>query len=219
VCSHVLQRVIRKRTKGNASDGDDETKAYSRCHPTFFFKILDRVRACPRYVELVNMMGFGHTLEFVECIIPRMFVQWVPDHVDTKECTINVGTKSIFLSPQSISETLGTPCGEFLVDTDEETRKSDFLQLFGVEGVSSIRFFRKRILGKEILLDNMFCRCFMAVCLGSFFCPNSNTKVSTKYMGVLVHVDSISNRNWSRFIHEWLMSYIQKYLDNPAKGK
>jgi hypothetical protein len=123
------------------------------------------------------------------------------------------------LSAQSVAETLGTPSGELLVDTDEVLGKAVFLEIFGLSEVHSIRFFGKKILGKELLPGHIFYRCFMSVCLGTFLCPNSNTKISTKYMGALVDVDSISSRNWSKFIHEWLMTYIHKYLENPSKGK
>jgi hypothetical protein len=59
----------------------------------------------------------------------------------------------------------------------------------------------------------------MAVSLGTFYCPNSNTKISTKYMGALVDVDKIKDRNWSRYIHEWLMWYIKKYQADPLNAK
>ncbi|KAM0910974.1 hypothetical protein ACQ4PT_013838 [Festuca glaucescens] len=39
--------------------------------------------------------------------------------------------------------------------------------------------------------DDVFKRCFMVVNLGSFLCPTSSTKPSTKYLGALVDVDNI----------------------------
>jgi hypothetical protein len=118
-----------------------------------------------------------------------------------------------------VEDTLGTPSGNLPVDSDEEAGKAAFLELFGLCEVPSIRFFGKKILAKELLPDDVFCRCFMFVCLGTFFCPNSNTKLSTKYMGALVDVDRIKDRNWSKFIHEWLMWYLKKYSADPSKGK
>jgi hypothetical protein len=135
------------------------------------------------------------------------------------EGVIKIGSKSIELSPQSVSDTFGTPSGEILVDSDEEIGKAAFLAIFGLIDVPSIRFFGKKILGKEVLSDGIFCRCFMAVCLGTLFCPNSNTKVSTKYMGALVVVDKIKDRNWSKYIHEWTMFYIKKYLSDPRNAE
>lgn len=57
-CKSVTKRK-RKRcnmniAEANGSDADDEKKAYSRCIISFIFKVLERVRACSRYVELVN---------------------------------------------------------------------------------------------------------------------------------------------------------------------
>jgi hypothetical protein len=199
-----------RRIEVNGSDADNEMPAYSRCSITYLSKVLVKVRASPRYVELVKWMGFGHILHLHDCYIPRHFVQWVADNVHTDEGVIKIGSKSIELSPQSVSDTFGTPSGEIPVDSDEEIGKAAFLAIFGLIDVPSIRFFGKKILGKEVLSDGIFCRCFMAVCLGTLFCPNSNTKVSTKYMGALVVVDKIKDRNWSKYIHEWTMFYIKK---------
>jgi hypothetical protein len=164
-------------------------------------------------------MGFGEILHLDDCCVPRFFVQWVADNVSTDRQCIQIGSISIELSPQSVSDSLGTPAGTILVDGDEERGKAAFLACFGLSDVPSIRFFGKRILSKEVLPDEEFCRCFMAVSLGTFYCPNSNTKISTKYMGALVDVDKIKDCNWSRYIHEWLMWYIKKYQAEPLNAK
>jgi hypothetical protein len=205
-----VQRSHISRFEGNGSEADNELPAYSRCSISYLFKVLEKVRSCARYVELVKWMGFGDTLHLDDCCVPRFFVQWVADNVSIDEEVIRIGCKSIGLSPQSVADCLGTPIGGLQVDSDEETGKAAFLALFGLIEVPSIRFFGKKNLGKEVLPDGVFCRCFMAVCLGTFFCPNSNTKISTNYMGALVVVDKIKDRNWSKYIHEWTMAYIKK---------
>jgi hypothetical protein len=139
--------------------------------------------------------------------------------VSTDEEVIHIGSKTIELTPQSVRDSLGTPFGGIPVDSDEEIGKAAFLAIFGLIDVPSIRFFGKKILGKDVLPDGVFCRCFMSVCLGTFFCPNSNTKISTKYMGALVVVDKIKERNWSKYIHDWTMSYIKKYLNEHGNAK
>lgn len=220
-CSVVLflQRRNIKRVERDGSDGDEESKAYSRFSTSFLVKVLHRVCAIPQYVELVNWLGFGHILELDVSSIPRSFVQWVADNVNTKEEMIQIGSKSILLTPQSVTETLGTPCGQLPVESDELLGKAAYLQVFGLSDVPSIKELAEMILKEDILPDAVFCRCFMSVLLGTFLCPNSSTRVSIKYMGSLVDVDKIRDRNWSGFIHKWLLSYIQKYLDNPAKGQ
>jgi hypothetical protein len=164
-------------------------------------------------------MGFGEVLNMDDCCVPRAFVQWVADNVSCSDEAIQLGSKSIKLSPEAVFDTFGTPSGEILVDSDEELGKAAFLALFGLIDVPSIKFFGKKILSKEVLPDDVFCRCFMAVCLGTLFCPNSNTKISTKYMGALVVVDRIKDRNWSKFIHEWTRIYIRKYQNEPLNAK
>uniref|UniRef100_A0ACD5U196 Uncharacterized protein n=1 Tax=Avena sativa TaxID=4498 RepID=A0ACD5U196_AVESA len=203
----------------NGSDADDERKAYSRCSITYLCKVLDKVRSCARYVELVQWLGFAEILHLDDCCVPRPFVQWVADNVCTDGEAIIIGSKQIELNPQSVHHTLGTPTGDLPVNSDEELGKAAFLAMFGLLEVPSVRFFGKLIFGKEVLPDAVFCRAFMSVCLGTFFCPNSSTKISTKYMGALVIVDKIKDRNWSKFIHEWMMFYIKKYLKQPANTR
>lgn len=76
-------------------------------------------------------MDFGYILELDECCIPWCFVQWIADHVSTKEEKIKIGCRSILLSPESVADTLGSSSGQFLVDTDEESGKAAFLEIFG----------------------------------------------------------------------------------------
>jgi hypothetical protein len=208
-----------RRIEVNGSEADNEMPAYSRCSITYLSKVLDKVRATPQYSALVKWMGFGHILHLHDCCVPRKFVQWIADNVYIDEEVIKIGSKSIKLSPQSVSDTFGTPSGELPVDSDEELGKAAFLAIFGLIDVPSIRFFGQKILSEEVLPDGYFCRSFMAVCLGTLLCPNSNTKVSTKYMGALVVVDKIKDRNWSKYIHQWTMNYIRKYLNEPANAR
>ena len=212
-----FQRKCLKKVQANGSDADDERNAYSRCSITFFHQVLQRVKSCPQYVSLVHWMGFGELLELGDCRVPRGFVQWIADRVNTEEEFIRIGSKKIPLSAEAVTDTLGTPSGQMLVDSDEMAGKVAFLDIFGLSDVPSFRYLGKMIMGKEILPDHMFCRSFMGVALACFLCPNSNTKLSTKYMGALIVVENIKDRNWSRFIHEWLIAYIKKYIREPLK--
>lgn len=215
----TAKKLKRKRAVQTGSDADDETKAYSRCSVSYFYQVLERVRSYAHYSDLVRRMGFGDMLELDDCCIPRDFVQWVADNVNTDAEDINIDCKSIHLTPQSVSDSVGVPSGNLPVDDDEEWGKACFLALFGLSEVPSIRFFGSKILQEEILPDDVFCRCFMSVCLGTFLCPNSNTKLSTKYMGALIVVEKIKERNWAKFVHEWMVFYIKKYLQQRLKNK
>jgi len=112
---------------------------------------------------------------------------------------------------QSIKETLGICSGHIPVASDEELGKAAFLSLFGLDDIPSIKFFGDKIMNGP-LEDAVFLQCFVDVSLGCFLCPNSNTKLSTKYMGALVNADLIKDFDWPKFIHHWLIVYIKKYL-------
>ena len=179
--------------------------------------MLKKVKSCPQYVSLVKWMGFGELLELDDCCVPRGFVQWIAENIQTDDEKIKIGSKFIDLNPQSVVDTLGIPSGDLLVDGDEENGKAAFLAIFGLSEIPSVKLFGKMILGNELLPDHAFCRCFMSVSLCCFLCPNSNTKPSTKYMGALIIVENIKDRNWSKFVHEWLITYIKKYLRDNSR--
>lgn len=127
-----------------------------------------------------------------------------------------MGDKSIPVNPKSFEDILGIPSGELPVETDEEVGKAAFLELFGLSEVPSIRYFGDKIIDAKDLTDEEFCRCFMCVVLGAFICPKSSPRPSTKYMGALIEVEKIKDRNWSKFAHNWMMCYITKYLKERA---
>lgn len=160
---------------------------------------------------------WGIILDLGDCCVPRAFAQWIADNVHTEEEVIKIGSKIIQLSPQAVTDTLGTPRGDLLVESDEVAGKLAFLEIFGLSEVPSFRYLGKMILAKELLSDAMFCRCFLSVALPCFLCPNSSTKLSTKYMGALIVVGDIKDHNWSKFVHDWLIEYVKKYLREPKK--
>lgn len=53
--------------------------------------------------------------------------------------------------------------------------------------------------------------------LGAFICPNSSTRPSTKYMGALIDVDKIKDRNWAKFAYDRFICYVTKYLKEKTK--
>jgi len=138
--------------------------------------------------------------------------------VNPEQEEVRIGSMSIPINLQSIKDTLGMRSGHIPVVIDEELGKATFLALFGLDEVPSIKFLGDKIMN-EALEDDDFCHCFMSVSLGCFLCPNSNTKLSTKYMGALVQVDKIKDLNWPKFVHDWLIWYIKKYLAEKKKHK
>jgi hypothetical protein len=101
-------------------------------------------------------MGFGEILHLDDCCVPRFFVQWVADNVSTDRQCIQIGSISIELSPQSVSDSLGTPAGTILVDGDEERGKAAFLACFGLSDVLSISFLVKGYYQKRFCLMRSF---------------------------------------------------------------
>jgi hypothetical protein len=148
--------------------------------------------------------------------VPRGFVQWIADLVTFEGEEIIIGGKSFMMNWESVKDTLGIPWGDIPVDCDEEEGKLSFLAQFALTDLPPIRYFGNMIINDE-LPDDVFKRCFMVVACGTFLCPTSSTKPSTKYLGSLVDVDQIKYLNWCKYVHNWLVTYLKKYLRDKLK--
>uniref|UniRef100_A0ACD5Z7G1 Uncharacterized protein n=1 Tax=Avena sativa TaxID=4498 RepID=A0ACD5Z7G1_AVESA len=196
---------------------DDDTKAYNRYSVPYVYLVLQSITSSEHRKGLVKQMGFEDMLELDDCNVPRLFAQWIIDNTKPEEGVIRIGENSIPTNPESFQDVLGIPAGDLPVETDEMIGKASFLELFGLSEIPSIRYFGDKIINEENLLDAEFCHCFMSIILGAFLCPNSSTKPSTKYLGALVDVDKIKDRNWAKFAYDWFIWYVTKYLKERSK--
>lgn len=221
-----LRRSIHKRgRKRNCKvllqDGDTEPidvvpRATSRYCMSYFFEVIKSVRKCERKTKLVAEMGFGEFILMDECIVPRPFAQWLAD-----ACMVaddgNISIQSaVILNPQSVQDTFAIPSGASSCVIEEEGKLA-FLAQFALTNVPSLKYFGSIVMNDE-LPANVFKRAFMVVALGTFLCPTSSTKPSTKYLGALVDVDRIKELNWCKIVHDWLVCYIKKYQKDKMKG-
>lgn len=219
---HFWEKKKRARTDPSTTKAViDEivTKAYSRCSLPYFSEIVNFVCKSNCKVQLVRNSDFGYLLELVDCSIPRVFVQWIADNVDTEGEAIVLNKKSIPLNAQSMEFVLGIPSGDTIISTkEEEAGKQAFLALFGLTEVPTIKFFGNKLMYEDLSDDDFIC-CFMVVALATFLYPTSNTKPSTKYMGALANVEELKQLNWCRFVHEWELMYIKKYQKEKGEAK
>jgi hypothetical protein len=164
----------------------------------------------------VTELGFEEMLQFDECDVPRSFAQWIADSASFEGEEILIAGQSIKMNFESMKQTLGIPSGSECVDCDEEEGKLSFLAQFALTDLPPIKYFGNMIINDD-LPDAVFKRCFMVVTCGTFLCPTSSTKPSTKYLGALVDVDKIKSLNWCKYVHQWLVCYIKKYLKDKMK--
>ncbi|XBI21792.1 uncharacterized protein [Aegilops tauschii subsp. strangulata] len=220
------RKIIRKQTTKrprnieepvNKPRGHVGAKAYSRCSLPYFVDVVKSTCKSKEKVQLVRGIGFGFTLEFDECVVPRPFAQWIADNVCVKDEQIVFNQKVITLNAESVSHVLGIPAGENNINITDDGGKAEFLALFGLSEVPSIKYFGNKIIKEEELSDEQYIRCYMIVMLATFLCPTSNTKPSTKYMGAFIDVSKIKDLNWCKFTHAWLMQAINKYQKEKVK--
>ncbi|XBI04710.1 hypothetical protein VPH35_132957 [Triticum aestivum] len=215
------ERKQRKPKEGKAKPhiNKERATAYSRFSIGYFMKIVDVVCKSNHRMEVVRNGGFGYLLELDDCYVPRPFAQWVADNISTKYESIVLAGKSIPLNPEAVSLILGIPAGRTKISMlDEESGKAEFLSLFGLTDLPSISFFGNKLM-KEELPDDVYLCCFLTVALATFLCPTSNTKPSTKYLGVLVDVSKSKDLDWCSLVHTWNMSYVKKYQTDKFKQK
>ncbi|KAK3133057.1 hypothetical protein QOZ80_6AG0531500 [Eleusine coracana subsp. coracana] len=184
------------------------TNALSRCNHSYFKNIiqsLDQRRKDVRYY------GFPILLEFDCCSVPRNFVEWIADHIDENCMDIHASAKIIPITPLSIHKALGLHLGGPDIGKTGESGKEDFLKLFEVDEIPSIKTFGSMITSNKEMSDEQFFWCFMVVALSCFLCPNSSTKPSPKYFKPLVDLVMVGSWDWSKFIFDWLVTSIKKY--------
>lgn len=160
--------------------------------------------------DVIKKYNFGCFLEFEKWAIPRKFVQWIADHVDTRSSDIIVKEKVIPISPMSIHSVLGIPIGGLEIKSDNDSGKNYLLEMFAQTNLPPIKFFGNKLLKDDLTGEQIFI-CFMVVTLSTFLCPNSNTYPSPKYLSPLLDVDKVNDWDWSKFVFEWLMIYVKKF--------
>ncbi|KAM0905553.1 hypothetical protein ACQ4PT_017303 [Festuca glaucescens] len=202
---------------GGEDDIDAAPRATRRYCLSYLFEVIRSVRNFPRKTKLVSDIGFGDILQLDEYIVPRAFAQWLGD-----VCTFDVDESIVIqslviMNPESVKDTFAIPCGELPIVIEEEDRKLAFLAQFALTDVPPIKYFGRMAMSDD-LPDDVFKRCFMDITLGSFLCPTSSTKPSTKYLGALVDVDNIKFLNWCKLVHDWLVCYIKKYKKDTMKA-
>ncbi|KAM0923542.1 hypothetical protein ACQ4PT_005461 [Festuca glaucescens] len=142
--------------------------------------------------------------------------EWLADVCTFDDDDIIVIQSTVIMNPGSVKDTFAIPCGELPIATEDEDGKLAFLAQFALTDVPPIKYFGRMAMSDD-LPDDVFKRCFMAVTLGSFLCPTSSTKPSTKYLGALVDVDNIKFLNWCKLVHDWLVCCIKKYKKDKMK--
>lgn len=216
----IVRNETLKRQRNNEHLADNPhtgaaPKAYSRCSIPYFLDVVKTTCKSKRKIELVRGIGFAYLLELDDSVVPRPFTQWVAVKVSVKDELIIINNKGIPLNAESVFPVFGIPAGETIISTSDDGGKEDFLMLFGLSEVPTIKFFGNKIINEEELSDDQFIRCFMVVALATFLCPTSNTK--PKYMGALLDVSKIKDLNWCKFTHTWLMQAISKYQKEKLK--
>ncbi|KAM0852108.1 hypothetical protein ACQ4PT_051979 [Festuca glaucescens] len=227
VARRELRRSIRKQgrksktnllLKGGCEEAVDVApRATSRYCLSYFLQVIKSVRDSQRKSMLVAEMGFGEIIHLDDCIVPRSFAQWLADACTFGDDGSIIIQNAVILNPDSVQDTFAIPSGSATCSIEEEEGKLAFLAQFALSDLSSLKYFGNMIMNDELPAD-VFKRAFMTVALGTFLCPTSSTKPSTKYLGALVDVECLNNLNWCKIVHDWLLCYLKKYHKDKKKG-
>uniref|UniRef100_A0A0E0IZX7 Ubiquitin-like protease family profile domain-containing protein n=1 Tax=Oryza nivara TaxID=4536 RepID=A0A0E0IZX7_ORYNI len=200
------------------SGSAESPKPRSRLNITYFSNLIEGLSNEQR--SIIEKSAFGSLLNFQRCAIPLSFVKWIASHTDVSCLDIVVNGRSIPINPNTTNFILGIPNGGLEIKHDNDAGKHFFHQHFG-STKPLISFFGTKLLsdkGVNKLSKDDVLRCFMVVALSTFFCPNSDTHPSPKYLEPLIDIKSSSKWNWSKFVYEWLMTYIAKF-QKESKSK
>ncbi|KAM0864595.1 hypothetical protein ACQ4PT_043822 [Festuca glaucescens] len=205
-------KIVRDRRQGRHLVDKDVVSAKSRYNVSSLVqKMQDFDENQKQYLRDID---FGSILDLTSGTVPWSFVQWLADHVDIKNEGFSFQQKFIPISSESFAHVLGVPAIGVPVPNESKITTAEFLQLFGLSEMPTIKFFRDKIKKGQEKVE--FLRCFMIVALSSFYCPTSSTKPSTAYLGALMNIENIKSYNWAKFFQEWNLWYIKKYQNSTS---
>ena len=208
-----MQKVTRDRRQGRQVVDKDVCISKSRYRVTYLIQIVKDFDDDQR--QFTRDVGFESLLDLDIGPVPWSFVQWLADHVDVDDEVLTFDQKSIPITTDSFGHVLGISITGDPVPRESKCSTAEFLQLFGLSELPTIKYFGDKIKNKGLEKDE-FIRCLMVVALSCFYCPTSGTKPSTAYLGALIETDKIKTYNWGKFVHAWNMFYIKKYLTSSS---
>uniref|UniRef100_A0A0E0JY41 Uncharacterized protein n=1 Tax=Oryza punctata TaxID=4537 RepID=A0A0E0JY41_ORYPU len=68
------------------------------------------------------------------------------------------------------------------------------------------------------MTDDRVITLFLIVALACFLHPNSFILPSTNYLTIFQDVNNLSSYDWSKFIYDWSMNYIKKFVKTNSLG-
>ena len=208
-----VQKVTRDRRQGRQVVDKDISIRRSRYNVSYLIEVLKDIDDDQR--TFLREVGFGCILEMDVGAVPWSFLQWLADHVDVDNEEMTFDHKSIPISPESFGHVLGISTSGDPVPRESKTSTAIFLDIFGLSELPNIKYFGEKITKKGLEKEE-FIRCVMVVALSCLYCPTSNTKPSTAYLGALIETDKINSYNWGKFVHGWNLFYIKKYLKSSS---
>nr|AAG13542.1 hypothetical protein [Oryza sativa Japonica Group] len=123
-----------------------------------------------------------------------------------------------FRYAKTVCDIFGLPSGGLEFGKDFEAGKEYILSMYGLSCLPSVRFFGDQFIKKEPLTNEKVITSFLIVALACFLCPNSSILPSTKYLTIFQDVNNLRNYDWSKFIYDWSMNYMKKFVKTNSLG-
>uniref|UniRef100_A0A0E0LA15 Aminotransferase-like plant mobile domain-containing protein n=1 Tax=Oryza punctata TaxID=4537 RepID=A0A0E0LA15_ORYPU len=190
--------------------------SFSRFSSKYFSKVISSLT--PHQRDIIELAVFSNLLKFASNFVPKKFATWIANHVDCKTSEIILRDKVIPIRKDSVKDILGLPCGGFEFGKDYDAGKQFILSKYGLSSLPSIRFFGDQFIKRQAMSDDKVITSFLIVALACFLCPNSSTLPSTKYLTIFEYVNILSSYDWAKFVYDWSMSYMKKFIKTNSLG-
>lgn len=190
--------------------------SFTRFSTKYFCQVISALS--PHQKTIIQGAGFQNLLEFNSNYVPNKFATWIAKHVDFKTSQIILRDKVISVTKQTVCDIFGLPSGGLEFGKDFEAGKEYILSMYGLSCLPSVRFFGDQFIKKEPLTNEKVITSFLIVALACFLCPNSSILPSTKYLTIFQDVNNLRNYDWSKFIYDWSMNYMKKFVKTNSLG-
>ncbi|TVU33530.1 hypothetical protein EJB05_25353 [Eragrostis curvula] len=187
----------------------ESKEAFTRFSVTSFSNVISALNS--DQMKVLEKYGFTSLLKFDKCYVPNRFVKWVARSVDHKSGDIILDGKVISLTRESLHMVLKLPLGSKPFPSNTEAGKLKVFSLFGLSSMPLTSVFADKIIKHDEMSDEKLVICFLLVAMGTFLCPNTSLKPSSKYFGIFLDLENWQEYDCCGFVLDWLLERIRTF--------
>uniref|UniRef100_A0A803NDD1 Uncharacterized protein n=1 Tax=Chenopodium quinoa TaxID=63459 RepID=A0A803NDD1_CHEQI len=168
-------------------------------------------------LKTVRAIGFG-SMKFLKVTqLPLQSGLWLVQHFDANTCSLNIPDSDPFrIIEDLVHQVLGLPVGGIEIDKNNFSRDKKVIQQWKKQFQSislSINIEElKEFLKEHKSAGAMFKQSFVVLCVSTLIDGKQNMNINYEIFTFLSDVDEIKDLNWSKYILDSLLLYVDQFV-------